>query len=99
MTPNEILAAIVTLTAIVGGAVKWVFVVIRSDQSIAALKEAEARIELSQRLHDEIRLLRGDLVLMHAEKKLFLRRIYQLEAVIHAQPNMTLPIMQGWPPE
>ena len=98
MTPSEILAAIVTVSAIVGGGAKWIFVVIRADQTAMALKEAEARIELSQRLHDEIRLLRVDLSVMHKEKKLYLRRIYQLEAFIHSKPGMDLPIMEGWPP-
>lgn len=99
MTPNEIFFAIITVLGLIGGATKWIFVVIRSDQSEMALKEAEARIELSQRLHDEIRLLRVDLSLMHKEKKVYLQRIYQLEAFIHKQPGIELPIMKGWPPE
>lgn len=90
--------SIVGIFAALGGGVKWLTTHLDAKQDKAALAESEARTELSNRLHEEIRVLRIELADMRAEKRLYLRRILQLEAFIHAQPGMAIPLMDGWPP-
>lgn len=100
----------VGILVVLGGAIKWLFMYVDTQQKITlgntealqrvtALNEANARTELSARLHDEIRVLRVELSDMRAEKRLYLRRILQLEAFIHAQPGISIPPLDGWPPE
>jgi hypothetical protein len=98
MSPNELIAAIITVLGIVGAGVKWLLTHLASNAASAALKESEARAQLSERLHDEIRVLRMELAEIHVEKKLYLRRIFQLERFIHTQPGINIPEMEGWPP-
>lgn len=77
---------------------KWLLTHIDALQAKASLKETQAREDLSIRLHEEIRVLRIELSETHAANRLYLRRIYQLEAFIHRQPGVEIPDMEGWPP-
>ena len=54
--------------------------------------------KLSERLYEELRVLRQELVETQATNRLCLRRIYQLEGFIHKQPGIESPAMDGWPP-
>jgi hypothetical protein len=112
VTPAELNTLIgsigVSYIAILGG-FKWILTHIDNKQKLLseeaakeraqfALKEAEARADLSRRLHDEIRVLRDDINVMHAGAKLMTRRIYDLEKTIHNTPDLDLPVTFGWPP-
>ena len=98
MTPTELLASLSGLIVLFGGGSKWLLAHIAANAATSALKESEARSLLSEHLHNEIRILRIELAEMHIEKKLYLRRIFQLERFIHAQPGIDIPDMEGWPP-
>lgn len=112
MTPTEINALFVSSIAflgVLGAACKWVLVRVDVKQTTAdkkqenlnltlALKESEARQELSKHMHDEIRSLRSELQVMHADSKIMMRRIYDLERTIHDTPGLKLPTTKGWPP-
>lgn len=94
MTPSEIqilIGSIAGLVAAVAGGAKWLLTYIESLQIKASMAEAVAREKLSERLHEEIRVLR-------IENQLYLRRIYQLEGFIHRQPGIDIPHLEGWPP-
>ena len=93
-----LLGSVGALLLVLGGGSKWLLTHISSLQAVAALSQMELLGKLDTRLQDEIRDLRREITSMHTEKKVLLRRIYQLEAVIHKQPNLELPIMEGWPP-
>jgi cell division protein FtsB len=92
-----IMSALAVLTAI-GGAGKWLLIRIDNKQAASDSAEAEARKALEDRLNEEIKALRAELEHSHALNRLYLTRIFQLEAFIHAQPGIDLPDMQGWPP-
>lgn len=88
----------ILILATLGGGVQWLLTYIKAAQTQGELAEAKARTELSDRLYEEIRLLRQELANSHEEKRLYLRRIFQLENAIHAQTGMEMPVMEGWPP-
>jgi len=101
MSANEIqilVASITGLLVVLGGGTKWILSHIDAIQTKSAIAEAQARTELSKRLHEEIHVLRMELDKMQAEKRLYLRRIAKLEEFIHAQPDIEIPTMTGWPP-
>lgn len=112
MTPSEINAlviSLVTFLGVLGAACKWVLVRVDTKQVATekrqerdglklALRESEARGELSRRLHDEIRVLREEIHTMHAAARVMMRRIYDLEKTIHNTPGLALPDTEGWPP-
>ena len=93
-----LLGSVGALLLVLGGGSKWLLMHIGSLQAAAALAQMESLGKLDSRLREEIQELRIELKSMHTEKKVLLRRIYQLEAFIHIQPNVILPIMEGWPP-
>lgn len=93
-----LLASIGAFLTALGLGAKWLLMYVSATQSEAALAESAARVELSARLHDEIRVLRIELAGLHAENRVYLRRIFQLEAFIHNQPGVAIPSMEGWPP-
>ena len=93
-----LLGSVGALLLILGGGSKWLLTYINGLQAAASLTQMESLNKLDSRLREEIHELRRELASMHSEKKLMLRRIYQLEACIHVQPNLSLPIMEGWPP-
>lgn len=93
-----LLGSVGALLLILGGGSKWLLMHIGSLQATAALAQLESLGKLDSRLREEIHMLRQELLSMHSEKKFLLRRIYQLEAFIHSQPGIDLPIMEGWPP-
>jgi hypothetical protein len=95
---NILIGAGVSIAVVVGGGAKWLLMYIDGLQAKSELAETKARGELSGRLYEEIRMLRLELSNAHAEKRLYLRRIFQLESYIHAQPSMKMPEMEGWPP-
>ena len=95
---NVIIGAFVMAAGIIGAGIKWLLTYIDGQQSKAELIESCARTDLSNRLYDEIKLLRIELTNSHKEKQLYLRRILQLEAYIHNQQNLIMPKMDGWPP-
>ena len=101
MTPESmtlLVGALGTFLVALGGGAKWLLSYINAKDIAAALRESEARAELSHRLHDEIEVLRTRLTQVQIEKSLYLRRIYQLEYFIHTQPGIDIPAMEGWPP-
>jgi hypothetical protein len=101
MTPEGItllVGAAGSFLLVVGGGAKWLLSYINAKDIASALREAEARAELSKRMREEIDVLRTALIRAQAEKSLYLKRIYQLEYVIHKQPGLDLPAMEGWPP-
>ena len=93
-----LISSVVGFLAVLAGGSKWLLTHIDALQSRAALTESNARENLSNRLHEEIRVLRLELAETHATNRLYLRRIYQLEAFIHKQPGIDIPDMPGWPP-
>lgn len=93
-----LLGALGTFFVVIGGGAKWMLSHLDSKDKASALREAEARTELSLRLNQEIASLRADLVRVQSEKSVFLKRIYQLEFFIHQQPGISIPHMEGWPP-
>lgn len=101
MSASEIqilIGSIVGLIATLAGGCRWLLTHIEANQVKSNLVEEKARTELSNRLYEEIRVLRAELSTSIRENRVYLRRIYQLEAVIHRQPNLELPVMEGWPP-
>lgn len=93
-----LLASIGAFLVTVGLGGKWLLMYIAGKQAEAALAESTARAELSARLHEEIRLLRVELGVLHTENRVYLRRIFQLEGFIHTHPGIHIPPMEGWPP-
>jgi hypothetical protein len=101
MTPEGLTLLIGSLGAffvVIGGGAKWMLSHLDGKDKASALRESEARNELSKLLNDEISLLRQDLAKVQSEKSLYLKRIYQLEYFIHTQPGISIPAMEGWPP-
>jgi hypothetical protein len=96
---NILIGSVLAVAAVCGTGVRWLLMYIDGLQAKSELAETKARGELSTNLYEEIRMLRLELSNAQAEKRLFLRRIFQLESHIHAQPGMTMPEMDGWPPE
>lgn len=92
------MGAITAFFTILGGGAKWLLSHIEARTKEAASREEIARGALSIRLHDEIAALRLEIVNVHIEKSLYLKRIYQLEYFIHLQPGLNMPPMEGWPP-
>lgn len=101
MTAAEVqilIASLVALFGVMGAGAKWMLSHIDSKQLKSELSEERARTDLSNRLHDEIKVLRDQLQRLVADKSLYLRRIYQLESFIHKHPGIDIPEMDGWPP-
>lgn len=105
MTPESItllIGALGGFFVVVGGGAKWLLSHLDAKEKASALRESEARNELSRRLNEEITTLRTELSVLRLErsqeKTLYLRRIYQLELFIHRQPGIDIPTMDGWPP-
>ncbi len=94
-----LLASIGAFMVTVGVGGKWLLMYIATKQAEFALSEATARNELSARLHEEIRVLRLELSSLHVENRVYLRRVFQLEGFIHTHPNISIPLMEGWPPK
>jgi hypothetical protein len=95
---NTFIGSVIIVLATLGGGVQWLLTYIKAAQTEGELAEAKARTELSDRLYEEIRLLRQELANSHEEKRLFMRRIFQLENAIHMQAGMEMPVLAGWPP-
>lgn len=95
---TTLVGALGTFMVIVGGGAKWLLSHIDAKEKESALREAQARNELSKRLNDEITNLRSEVRELLQERGLYMRRIYQLELYIHSQPGTNLPTMEGWPP-
>lgn len=85
--------------AMLGGGARWLLSHIEERTKEASDREAVARAALSERLHGEIMELRQEIIKVHLEKSLYLKRIYQLEYFIHLQPGINIPSTDGWPPE
>ncbi len=101
MTPADvstILTALIGMLLVMGGGAKWLIVTVDARNAKAALDQLLAREALSNRLQEEILLLRKDINLLQVEKALYLRRIYQLEGFIHKLSGVDIPDMPGWPP-
>lgn len=93
-----LLGSVGALLLVLGGGSKWLLMHIGALQTTSALSQMELMNKLDVRVQEEIRDLRREVTSMHTEKKVMLRRIYQLEALIHKQTDLDLPIMEGWPP-
>jgi hypothetical protein len=106
MTVQEwpiVAGALAGLLAVFGTGIKWLVGRIDTQQANAAKMESDARMELSARLHEEIRVLRDELTQArktHAEElALYRQRVYQLEHFIHEQPGINIPSAEWWPPK
>lgn len=86
------------LLLILGGGAKWLLSRMDAKNEAAALREGQARTELSERLQVEISHLREEVSELQKLNGLYRRRIFQLESVIHRQVGMDIPTMDGWPP-
>lgn len=95
---NTILMAALAVLAAIGTAGKWLIMYVDGKQAASDLAEAKAMTALSERLHEEIKVLRAELATSHALNRIYLRRIFQLETFIHGQPGINVPVMEGWPP-
>ena len=93
-----LIGAVVAILTAIGGGGKWLLEYIKGLQTTAALKESEARADLSMRLQQEITALRLELAQLRALSNVYMKRVYQLENFIHAQPGIQIPVMDGWPP-
>lgn len=93
-----IITAIAGLIVAFWTGAKWLLTHIEKLQAQAALTNVKSQSELSVRLHEEIAALRLEINLMHSEKRLYLRRIFQLESFIHNHPGVNIPVMADWPP-
>lgn len=93
-----ILGALGTLLISFGSGVRWLMAHVDAKTNAAQLVESQARALMSQQLHDDIRILRAEVASMRLEKAIFRKRIYQLERFIHLQPGISIPEMEGWPP-
>lgn len=101
MTPESItllIGALGGFFVIIGGGAKWMLSHLDAKDQASALRESEARNELSKRMNEEISALRLQLDTVRSTSQIYLRRVYQLEYIIHTHPDMTLPDMEGWPP-
>jgi hypothetical protein len=94
-----LIGALGTFLVIIGGGAKWMLSYLEAKDQASALRESEARNALSTRMNDEISALRNQLDEVRSSNQIYLRRVYQLEYAIHAQPGMTLPLTEGWPPK
>lgn len=94
-----LLGALGTLFVIIGGGAKWMLSHLDAKDKASALRESEARNALSTRMSEEIFALRQQLDQVRSSSQLYLRRVYQLEYVIHSTTGMKLPEMEGWPPK
>ena len=101
MTPESVtlfIGALGGFLVVLGGGAKWMLSHLDAKDKASALRESEARNELSKRLNEEITLLRMEISRLQSYQALHMRRIYQLEYFIHAQPGINIPTMEGWPP-
>ena len=101
MNANDIvllLSSFGGMVIILGGGVKWLLAHIDSKTLAAQQIESNARALLSDRLNEDIRVLRAEMEVLRREKAIYIRRIYQLENFIHSQPGISIPAMEGWPP-
>lgn len=101
MTANDLTLIIAALSGLVGvmaGGAKWLIATVDARNTTAALDQAKAREALSNRLQDEITVLRRDISVLQTKEALYIRRIYQLESFIHRHPGIDIPDMSGWPP-
>lgn len=97
---NLLLTGIGGFLIIVGGAIKYLLSRVDEKNKAAANEQLAARQELTLRLHEEIKDLRGMVAKLQNENALYMRRIFALEAYIHQLPGVTqLPQTPGWPPE
>lgn len=101
MTPESVtllIGALGSFLLVLGGGCKWMLSHLDAKDKASALRESEARNELSKRLNEEITLLRTEISRLQSYQALHVRRIYQLEYFIHTQPGINIPTMEGWPP-
>lgn len=97
---NLLLTGLCGLLVVVGGAVKYMLGRVDEKNKAAASEQLAARQELTLRLHEEIKDLRGMVTKLQSENALYMRRIFALEAYIHQMPGVQeLPKTPGWPPE
>ena len=102
MSASEIqifLASIGAFLVILAGGTKWLLTHIENQQIKAAQAESALRTQLADRLHEEIRGVKLELLESQATNRLYLKRIYQLEALILKLTDLDLPELIGWPPE
>ena len=86
------------LLATFGGGVKWLMAHVDAKTNEARIIESDARTLMHERLAEDIRIVRAEMVELRREKAIFLKRIYQLERFIHLLPGISIPDMEGWPP-
>lgn len=94
----DVITAMAGLLVVFGGGAKWLLMRTDEKNRLAAAEQTELRVALSDRLHDEIRILRQDITRLQNKESLYLRRIYQLENHIHKHPDIEVPDLEGWPP-
>lgn len=87
-----------------GKAIQWYVGRLDAKTQRAMQIEADLRRSVEKSFEERIKSLEQELVAQRTliealmkEKQLYLRRIYQLEAVIHGS-GTSVPAMEGWPP-
>lgn len=104
-------AEIISLLGVVGGAflaigkaIQWYVARFDARTQKAMQTEGDLRRAIEKAFEDRIRALETELEVqrrmiadMNREKQVYLRRIYQLEALIHHN-KIEVPSMEGWPP-
>jgi len=90
--------------AAIGKAIQWYVGRLDTKTQRAMEIENNLRRAVEKSFEERIKSLEQEIIVQRAlvdnllkEKQLYLRRIYQLEAVIH-QNDITTPHMDGWPP-
>lgn len=97
---NLLLTGICAFLVVLGGGIKYLLGRVDEKNKAAAAEQLAARHELTLRLHEEIKDLRGMVAKLQSENALYMRRIFALEAYIHQMPGVQeLPVTPGWPPE
>ena len=101
MAPEHIVAllgAFGTFLSVLGVGGAWLLNRVDAKAKASEEQEAEARRQLAESMAAEIHVLRQEINVLRNEKGVYLRRIYQLELLIHRTPGMQIPDMEGWPP-
>lgn len=102
---------VLTLIGIIGGgfgavakAIQWYVSRLDSKTQKAMQVESDLRRAIEKSFEERIKGLELEIGVqrriiedMNKERQIFLRRIYQLEALIHSV-KMDIPPLEGWPP-
>jgi predicted RNase H-like nuclease (RuvC/YqgF family) len=88
----------------IGKAIQWYVDRLDKKAQLDRTAEAELRKKIEESFEHRIDNLEREvndqkiiIAALHAEKLVYLRRIYQLEAYVQSN-KLSVPMMEGWPP-